>query len=285
MMRKSLSQRVAESMRCKILLMSSLISILFTSCSPQKRLAYDFVNKTKGASVAFYVPKELKKTNIRRDCDPSNIDLVTLDEDQLRDTIAARTRIVNKINDDIFLNVLYASFESTLKDYDLAIEYYDEEIQPDSLHWIIDLSHIEIQEYVETMLSHCGVDGNFEFFPSTAVNVASWFEMSDGDTTKLVFTEQNYSGYIEDCYYTLDSLKNLVPNVEMNHVTIDGFYDFAVMLGRLYAGYCYDFFMNEHVKKVMIREKKEYDDEIYMRYDPYEMVIYFTRYDKMILMD
>lgn len=284
-MRKSLSQRVAESMRCKILLMSSLISILFTSCSPQKRLAYDFVNKTKGASVAFYVPKELKKTNIRRDCDPSNIDLVTLDEDQLRDTIAARTRIVNKINDDIFLNVLYASFESTLKDYDLAIEYYDEEIKPDSLHWIIDLSHIEIQEYVETLLSHCGVDGNFEFFPSTAVNVASWFEMSDGDTTKLVFTEQNYSGYIEDCYYTLDSLKNLVPNVEMNHVTIDGFYDFAVMLGRLYAGYCYDFFMNEHVKKVMIREKKEYDDEIYMRYDPYEMVIYFTRYDKMILMD
>lgn len=285
MMRKSLSQRVAESMRCKILLMLSLISILFTSCSPQKRLAYDFVNKTKGASVAFYVPKELKKTNIRRDCDPSNIDLVTLDEDQLRDTIAARTRIVNKINDDIFLNVLYASFESTLKDYDLAIEYYDEEIKPDSLHWIIDLSHIEIQEYVETLLSHCGVDGNFEFFPSTAVNVASWFEMSDGDTTKLVFTEQNYSGYIEDCYYTLDSLKNLVPNVEMNHVTIDGFYDFAVMLGRLYAGYCYDFFMNEHVKKVMIREKKEYDDEIYMRYDPYEMVIYFTRYDKMILMD
>ena len=161
MMRKSLSQRVAESMRCKILLMLSLISILFTSCSPQKRLAYDFVNKTKGASVAFYVPKELKKTNIRRDCDPSNIDLVTLDEDQLRDTIAARTRIVNKINDDIFLNVLYASFESTLKDYDLAIEYYDEEIQPDSLHWIIDLSHIEIQEYVETLLSHCGVDGNF----------------------------------------------------------------------------------------------------------------------------
>lgn len=284
-MRKSLSQRVAESMRCKILLMSSLISILFTSCSPQKRLAYDFVNKTKGASVAFYVPKELKKTNIRRDCDPSNIDLVTLDEDQLRDTIAARTRIVNKINDDIFLNVLYASFESTLNDYDLAIEYYDEEIKPDSLHWIIDLSHIEIQEYVETLLSHCGVDGNFEFFPSTAVNVASWFEMSDGDTTKLVFTEQNYSGYIEDCYYTLDSLKNLVPNVEMNPVTIDGFYDFAVMLGRLYAGYCYDFFMNEHVKKVMIREKKEYDDELYMRYDPYEMVIYFTRYDKMILMD
>ena len=285
MMRKSLSQRVAESMRCKILLMLSLISILFTSCSPQKRLAYDFVNKTKGASVAFYVPKELNKINIRRDCDPSNIDLVTLDEDQLRDTIAARTRIVNKINDDIFLNVLYASFESTLKDYDLAIEYYDEEIKPDSLHWIIDLSHIEIQEYVETLLSHCGVDGNFEFFPSTAVNVASWFEMSDGDATKLVFTEQNYSGYIEDCYYTLDSLKNLVPNVEMNHVTIDGFYDFAVMLGRLYAGYCYDFFMNEHVKKVMIREKKEYDDEIYMRYDPYEMVIYFTRYDKMILMD
>lgn len=284
-MRKSIGQRVNESMRYKMLLMLFLMSMVFVSCSPQKRLAYDFVNKTKGATVAFYVPKELKKINMRRDCDPSNIDLVTLDEEQLRDTIDARTRIVNKINDDIFLNVLYASFESTLKDYNLEIEYYDEDIEPDSLHWIVDLSHIEIQEYVETLLSHCGVEDNIDFFSSTAVNVASWFEISDGDTTKLVFTEQNYSGYIEDCYYTLDSLKNLVPNVEMKHVSIDGFYDFAVILGRLYAGYCYDFIMNEYVKKAMIRKEKEYDDDIYMRYDPYEMVIYFTRYDKMILMD
>lgn len=282
MMRKPLSHRVAGLMRCRNLLMIFLLSMVFVSCSPHKRLAYDFVEHSKDATMSFYVPNELKKTNIRRDCNPSNIDLVVLDEEQLRDTIEARTKIVNKIDDDIFLDVMYASFESTLKDYDVDLEYYDEEMKADSLHWYVNLSHIEVQEYIEHLLSHCGVDGNFEFFPSTAVNVASWFEMSDGDTTKLVFTEQNYGGYIEDCYYTLDSLKNLVTNVDMKHVSVEGFYDFAVILGKLYAGYCYDFFMNEYVKKEMLREEKDYSDDIYLRYDPYEGYVYPTWRDRLI---
>lgn len=262
-----------------------LLSTMFVSCSPYKRLAYDFVKKSQSATVAFYVPEELKKMNERRDCDPDNVDLVLLEEDQLRDTIEARTKIVNKIDDDIFLDVMYASFESALKDYDVVLEYHDEQMKADSLHWYVNLSHMEVQEYIEHLISHCGVEGNFEFFSSTAVNVASWFEMDDGDTTKVVFTEQNYGGYIEDCYYTLDSLKNLVVNVDMQNVSIEGFYDFAVILGKLYAGYCYDFFMNEYVRKALVRKGKEIDDNVYMRYDPYEKMVYFTRSDKMILMD
>ena len=261
-----------------------ILPFVFVSCSQHRKVAYDFVKQSKGAAMSFYVTDELKKMNIRSDCNPSNVELVILDEEQLRDTIESRTEIVNKIDDDIFLDVMFASFEATLKDYDVVLEYYDEEIKTDSLHWYVNLSHIEVQEYIEHLLSHCGVDGNFEFLPSTAVNVASWFEMSDGDTTKSVFTEQNYGGYIEDCYYALDSLNNLVVNAEMQHVSIDGFYDFAVVLGKLYAGYCYDFFMNEYVRKVMIRKGKEVDDDIYMRYDPYEMIIHFTKSDRMLSM-
>lgn len=269
----------------KVNVVTIVLAMILVSCSPHKRLAYDFVKHSKGAAMSFYVADELKKMNLRRDCNPSNVDLVLLDEEQLRDTIEARTKIVNKIDDDIFLDVMFASFEATLKDYDVVLEYYEEEMTPDSMHWRVNLSYIEVQEKIEHLLSHCGVDGNFEFFPSTVVNVASWFEMSAGDTTKLLFTEQDYSGYIEDCYYSLDSLKNLVVNVDMKHVSVEGFYDFAVILGKLYAGYCYDYFMNEYVKGVIRRKGKAIDDDIYMRYDPYEKVVYFTRNDKMILMD
>ena len=284
-MRNKTKKRQVDKTICKFVVLLLILPFVLVSCSQHKRMAYNFVQRSKGATMSFYVPDELKKTNIRRDCNPSNVELVALDEEQLRDTIEARTEIVNKIDDDIFLDVMYASFKSALKDYDISLEYYDEELKPDSLHWYVNLSYIEVQEYIEHLISHCGVEGNFEFLPSTAVNVASWFEMSDGDTTKSVFTEQNYGGYIEDCYYTLDSLNNLVINTKMQHVSIEGFYDFAVILGKLYAGYCYDFFMNEYVRKVMIRKGEEIDDDIYMRYDPYEMIIYFTRSDKMILMD
>jgi len=54
------------------------------------------------------------------------------------------------------------------------------------------------------------------------------------------------------------------------------------MLGRLYAGYTYDFFMNEYVKKEMLREEKDYSDDIYLRYDPYEGYVYPTWRDRLI---
>lgn len=259
------------------------MSLVMTSCSIHKNIAYDFVKKSKGASVAFYVPDELKKINIRKDCDPENVDLVTLDEEQLRDTINARTKIVNKIDDEIFFNVLIASFEESLKDYDLHLEYWENDnTGADSLHWIVDLSYVEIQEFVEHLITDCGVEGNYEFLPSTTVNVASWLELINGDGSNILFTEQNYGEYILDCNYTLDTANNLVVNAEFQRVSIDGFYDFAVMLGKLYAGYCYDFFMNEYVRKEMIKKEKYYSDDIYMRYDPYESYIYYTSRDKLI---
>ena len=274
-------------MRIKNLVLVVILCIVMMSCSLHKRLAYDFVDNSKGAAVAFYVPNELKIENIRKDCDPNNIDLVTLDEDQLRDTIDARNMIVNKIDEERFLDVMIASFEETLKDYNLELEYWENETaKPDSMHWVVDLSHIEVTELVEHLLTHCGVDGNYEFLPSTTVNVASWFELVNDENSHLLFTEQNYGEYIIDCYYTLDTANNLVVNAEFQRLSIDGFYDFAVMLGKLYAGYTYDFFMNDYVRKEMIRKEKDYDEEyMYLRYNPYESFIYGTYKDKLIRME
>lgn len=286
MMRKLQNQRVAETPRYKILLMSFLMLIVFVSCSPQKKLAYDFVKKSKGASVAFYVPNELKKSNMRSDCNPEIIDLFLLEEDQLQDSIDSKIKILNKIDDEIFLNVVAASFEETLEDYGLTLRYLeDENVSTDSLHWIVDLSHVEIQELIAHQLSSCGVDGNYEFIPITRVNVASWFNLLTESGSELVFTEQNYDEDVVDCYYTLDSLNNLVTNIEFQDISIEGFYNFAVVLGKLYAGYSFDYFMNEYVRREMRNKKKEYSDDIYLRYDPYETYIYYTRSDKFIPME
>ena len=103
------------------------MSFTIVSCAPHKKLAYDFVNISKGASVAFYVPEELQKTNLRSDCNPNSVDLVVLDEDELQDTINSRVKILNKIDNEIFLNVMIASFEETLKDYDLDLQYWENE--------------------------------------------------------------------------------------------------------------------------------------------------------------
>lgn len=275
--------KVKVKAKAGITALALALAFVFVSCSPQKKLAYDFVEKSHGVKIALFVTDELQKTNLRSDCNPKNVELVLLDEDQLQDTIDARTRIINKIDDEIFLNVLLSSFESTLKDYNISLEYWENDnMMPDSLHWIVDLSHIEVQEFNKYLLSDCGIEGNCEFFKSTAVNVASWFELLGGDTCEMLFTEHDYYENIVDCGYYMDSTGKWAPYADLQYLTIDGFYNFAVVLGGLYAGYCYDYFMNEYVRKEMKLKGKDYSDNIHMRYDPYESYIYYTRRDRLI---
>ena len=142
-------------MRIKACLIISMICLLFASCSTQTNLAYDFVRKTKGAEVAFYVPYQLDKINIRKDCQGDFLDSIAPED--INDTINARTRIVNKIDDEKFFNVMISSFESTLNDYNLKLSYWENEnTKPDSLHRVVDLSHIEVIEFIEYIMSSCG---------------------------------------------------------------------------------------------------------------------------------
>lgn len=281
---KTIDKSVFKLLHIDKIFLLLFLSLLFVSCSPHKKLAYDFVKKSKGAYVAFYLPNELTKNNIRHDYDAENKYLDVSDTVQPNDTIEVKTKIVNKIDDDVFLDVLYASFKDALEDYDIEIEYWEDGVQkPDSLHWVVELSHIEVNELIMLMMAYCGGESNGELLPITNVNVASWFELINGDVSNHLFTEQNYEEYVIDCYYTLDTVNNYVRNVEYHDITIESFYDYAVMLGRLYAGYTYDFFMNDYVKREMLKKEKEYfDDYMYMRYDPYELYIYKTYGDKLI---
>lgn len=267
--------------RVPMLFMALTFVMSFVSCAPHKKLAYDFVRDAKGASVAFYLPNELEKKNIRKDCQIEN--LYHIETEYVQDTIEARTKIVNKIDDEMFLDILFSSFESTLKDYDLSLEYWENEnSKADSLHWVVDLSHIEILEYIEYQMAQCVAEGNYEMIPSVGVNVAAWIDLVNGEDANFVYTEQSFYEQICDCYYTMDSLNNIILNAEYQSITIKDFYDFAVLLGKLYAGYSFDYFMNEYVREEMKKKGLEYSDDIYMRYDPYEMYIYYTGRDRLI---
>lgn len=260
-----------------------MICLLLASCSTQTNLAYDFVRKSKGAEVAFYVPNHLEKINARKDCQGDYLDSIAPED--INDTINARTRIVNKIDEEKFFNVMISSFENTLNDYNLKLSYWENEsTKPDSMHWVVDLSHMEVIEFIEYIWTTCGYYGDYEFLQSTSVNVDSWFELIDDDkpTGSLLYTEQSYVEYVKVCNHYYDSLDNVIVSADFKRLTIDGFYDFAVMLGKLYAGYSYDYFMNEYVRKEMQKKGKEYSEDKYMRYDPYESYIYHTRRDKLI---
>lgn len=263
-----------------LLLLVSLL--LLFSCTTPKKFARRFVKYTKGAKVALYIPDALIKKNMRIDVPEEVLD--TIPEENREEYLRSFVRVVDSINDEMFFSILISSFEESLKAYDLELCYWENDTtMPDSLHWIVDIQRIEIQECtaMRTYAEFIYGQGYEYDCPFDYVNVASWFELSNGITDDFVFTEHNYESTFNGGIYLND--KGLLSlDCSLDTISVSGFYRFAVALGKLYAGYCFDYFMNDNISK---KCKIPFENIKKYRYDPYEYILYYDSKDGMIRID
>lgn len=258
-----------------------IISLLICSCSPQKRLAREFATKSKNAVIALYVADSIVKINVQE-----NLSLNISDS-----SLACRDSsiIVNALNDNVFFDILISSFESAINDYGIQLEYWEDgKQQPDTLHWIVDIPKIEITEYhFNYNATRYNPDSGYYLkqIAVNEINVASWLNISNGLTNDLTFTEQNLIDNITHSY-DYDSYEAISYSVD--RVSIDNLYRFAAFLGRLYAGYCFDYLMNDYIEKRFPEDKdKQYLTDMFKvyryRYDPYEDYFFYTTNDRLII--
>lgn len=264
----------------KLILILSAAVLLLLACSEQQSVARRFVKNNRKTVVALYLPNRLEKRNLRNDSIPEN-----LADSSLQAQIAyleKQVKVIDKIDDDKFLDIIYLNMKKTLKDYGLTVEYWEDSVsQPDSTHWVVEIPRIEVTEAWEKQRFCDWVYGNRYCMdvPIDVVNVAVWFDLTNDTTYTMTFTEQNYFNNT-DVTFDIDYQTNKVyAKTYCDTINIDGFYKFASVLGRLYAGYCYDFMMNKYIDNHQVEPK----DTIYrFRYDPYERYFYRTDRDYLI---
>lgn len=266
-------------MRKYILILSAVI-LLLLSCSQQHGIARRFVKNNRNTVVALYLPERLEKRNLRNDSIPAE-----LAEESLQTQIEyleKKVKVIDKINDDKFLDIIYLTMKETLKDYGLTVEYWGDSIaQPDSTHWVIEIPRIEVTEVCEPQRFCDWIYENRYCLdvPVDLVNVATWFSLSNDTTATMTFTEQNYFNDTDVSFDIDYQNSKIVSKTYCDTIDIDGFYSFANILGKLYAGYCYDFLMNKYIDN----HKVEPIDTINRyRYDPYERYFYKTDRDYLI---
>lgn len=267
-------------MKNKIWILISALILLFCACSEQHSIARRFVKSNKNTVVALYMPERVIKRNLRNDSLPDNYA-----DSSLQKQIAyleKQVKVIDKINNDKLLDIIYLSMRSALKDYGLTVEYWEDEgAKPDSTHWVIEIPRIEITEVCEPQ-QFCGWVYESKYcmdVPVDLVNVAVWFDLANDTTFTMTFTEQNYFNNT-DVLFDIDYQTNkIVARTYCDTINIDGFYRFVNLLGKLYAGYCYDFLLNKYIDN----QKDENVDTIYrLRYDPYERYFYHTSSDYLI---
>lgn len=231
-----------------------LTALLLSSCQIEKKLAKQYIAERSNIEAAVFFPE---KAEVKVEYNAK---------------LNKQTAVLQDFNQDLFLDVMYNSYAQTLYDYGVHV-YVPEDIDNvpvDSTHWLVLLSRMEISgritEYEDYLFSD--MDEYSYKFPLNTVNVASWFEINDGDWKPVLYNEHNLMDGFEsktdfsiwtntiDYNYTIDTLK-------LNDV-----YNYAVYLGKLYAGYTYDYMLNSYVGAEL--NKKGYIYQIMLRYDPYK---------------
>lgn len=264
----------------KEIIISAIAALLLISCSNQKKIAQHFVDRSYNVKVALFVPDMLIKNNLRDDTIPSEMD--TLSDEAKIAYLEKQIKVIDKVDDTKFIDILYFSMEKELRAYGLDIEYWPvDSIPADSLHWVIDIPKVEVTEFVDYQRVAAKFFDNIVYVtvPVDMVNVATWFDLNDDKTDETAFVEQNYSNDY-DGFFDVDDNERVIAKIYADSIDLDGFYRFANMLGKLYAGYCFDYLMNNYIDSNI--DAKTIDTVNRFRYNPYERVFYKTDCDKLI---
>lgn len=250
----SSSAMTVKSLKSVIPVLGLLLVLALSSCQVELKLAKNFVAEQSNTRVAVYFPE---KAEVKVEYNTQ---------------YNMQTDVLQDFSYDLFLDVLYDAYADGLRTYglDVYVPENPENVQVDSVNWLVMLSRMEISgritEYEDYLFSD--TDEYSYKHPLNTVNVASWFEISDGEWKPVLFCEHNlidgfdsktdysfWAGKI-DYSYTIDTL-------ELKDV-----YNYAVYLGKLYADYTYEYMLNNYVGAEL--RKRDYYQQLLLRYDPYK---------------
>jgi len=239
-----------------VIVLIGVVLALMTSCQTDLKLAKKFVAERTDIQTAVYFPE---KAEVKVEYNTQ---------------LGKKTEVLNGFSQDLFLDVMYGSYADAMKAYGVNV-YVPEDIdnvQVDSTHWLVMLSRMEISGRITQYEDYLFSDTD-EFSYKHAlntVNVASWFEINDSVWMPVLYCEHNLmDGFDSKTDYSFWSGK-LDYDYTIDTLELKDVYNYAVYLGKLYAGYTYDYMMNSYVRTELKNQHLDYYDRYMLRYDPYE---------------
>lgn len=237
---------------------------LLTSCSTELNLAKRFVEENRHIPVAVLFPDSA---------------VVKVEYDYMT---GQKTEVLDGFSQDLFLDVVYNAYAEGLRDFGMDV-YVPEDvsnIQMDSTHWYVYLSQMEIvgriTEYEDYLFSDR--DDFVYKYPLNTINVASWFDINNGQWLPVMFSEANlidkFSSKVDYHFWT----SKFDYNFTIDTLKLNDVYNFGVYLGKQYASYTFNCLMNKFVETEMVKEYNYYPS-VYVKYDPYTKNYYYDPED------
>jgi len=262
---------------------------LLSSCTVERKLASDFIHIKDSISVLVIPVDQLFKTNVKT-WEIEGIDeLEAWEQDSV---LFHNSLFLKDVNDSIFFDRYFSSLHNGLWDYGLNVFYEDELIDflaVTTPAYQVAVAQLEIEEDIYPYRAEEVFDDTvayYEDFFLNTVNINSWYEITKlNDPLAL-------NNLLYTSHFVMDALEGrFVHNIftgevkfkyDLTPMDVEQIYELAEILGEKYAGYIFDYMLNQYVYRNIgkgIRPKS------YFHYDKELKTLYQAGDDRFIFME
>lgn len=235
-------------------IIAAVLAVAMTSCSTERRLAADYVKKKEPLAMLMLVPDYIYKSSFKVPDIEDFDSLPAVIQDSL---LYFSSNLVQHIDDSVFLNNYLKGLSLGLRQLGYTV------YKPDAARYfigngsqavIVNLAQLQLEEYYESISDEAsfGEDEQYnqEIF-ITALNVNSWIELSrlnHTDTMKrILYSSKTFTDYFDGGFQYFPLTGDVKYYYSIDSLTVDEVYFNASNMGYIYAGYLFDYLMNEYI--------------------------------------
>lgn len=265
---------------------SLVLVVIVSSCNPEKKLAVEFASKANTKNILVLNPDYLFKTNLKTYL----MDSLGIEDDEHKDSLLLiHSEYLSDLNDSLFIANYMLGYTKTLSSFGFRVfsqNQIEQFLAIDSNSYQVNIAQIEIEETLYTFRDEVNVFDRKYFHDHNlnAVYVNSWFEIynlnnNTSNNHQIYFTTDMISD-IPDGSFDYDIFSGKVRYMyNIDSLKIDVLYDFAYRLGKEYAGYTFDFLLNDELNRKISPDARS---NKYWRYNPSSHIFYPATDDKFI---
>lgn len=233
----------------------ALISLQLASCSPERGLAKRFVRERQPLSILLLPPEFSYKYNFKIP-DIENFDsLPKLTQDSL---LYYNSELLQYISDSLLISGYINGMSSGLKTLGFnvhASESSESFVNRGSEGLIVNIAQIELEEYFDSISENASFGDeelyNYELY-LTALNINSWFELTrvnQQDTTLVLYASNTLTDKFDGGFRYFPFSGDVKYEYTIDSLRLDEIYPSISFYGNLYAGYLFDFLMNDYIAR------------------------------------
>ena len=257
--------RLKSNSFIRFILLLIVVSGLFYACSPEKKIAKEFVYNG-GKRYALVIPPDYIFKYNRKEWLLDSIK-ENLTPDQKDSVLWELSTLVKDIDDSIYILKFIRGYDYKLAEFGFDVfspKYTGVFMEKDSNAYVINIPQIEMEETIYPYKDET-VIGGYTYFHQhylNALDVSTWFEISKVNDTaenKVLFANNILTDDLESTFEYDDLTDQVKYFYKIDTLTVNDVYKLAVLLGKRYAQYTYDYLMNKYI----LEHKKEGDTLMY----------------------